>query len=377
VTSPVEPSARSPSAGRVDLAERFRRFAAAECRGSSLLYERLSLAIATDDRVLSLMAEAPIRQRRPNLLFAAVHDLLLSGEGGELRRFYPSLPDGGDAHAGDPWPPFRAFCISHHARLAGLLRARATQTNEPRRSALLLPALGIASRRSRDRPMAMVDIGASAGLNLLFDAYGYDYGAGRATGPAESIVRIACELRGRHRPPIPTAFPEVAHRVGLDRRPLDVSDEDDVRWLRACVWPEHRLRRRLLDAAIEIARPLPPRVVRGDAVDMLPVLADEVPPRMPLCVLHTATLTYFSEPERAAFADVVGRLARTRSVVWIALEGHGSSPASGVIRPDEVRPGAGVLSFTAFPGGERRDHLLAYADMHGGWMEWIAGDGGP
>lgn len=375
--SPVEPSSRSPTTSRVELAERFRRFAEAECRGSSPLYERLSLAIATDDGVLSLMAEAPIRQRRPNLLFAAVHDLLLSGEAGELRRFYPSLPDGGGSHAGDPWPPFRTFCVSHHGKLAGLLRTRATQTNELRRSGLLLPALGIASRRFRDRPMAVIDVGASAGLNLLFDAYGYDYGTGRATGPAESTVRIACELRGRHTPPIPVVFPQVAHRVGLDRRPLDVSDEDDVRWLRACLWPEHRLRRRLLDAAIEIARSFPPRVVRGNALDMLPVLAGEVPPTMPLCVVHTATLTYFSAAERAAFADLVGQLARTRRLVWIALEGHGSSPASGVTPPGEVRPGAGMLSFTEFPGGERRDHLLAYADMHGGWMEWVAGGGGP
>ena len=154
------------------LATRFERFAALEADGHSRLYGRLARAVATDRELLSLAAHAAPGQPAPNLFLAAVHHLLLGGADHPLRRFYPSV---GGHGRGDPAPAFRDFCRVHREYLAALLAARRVQTNEVRRCALLVPAIGAAWRRLEERPLALVEVGAAAGLNLGWDRYRYVY----------------------------------------------------------------------------------------------------------------------------------------------------------------------------------------------------------
>ncbi len=135
------------------------------------LYHRLAAGIAADAGLAALL-QRPTVQRQPVLLFACVRALLLAGRPDEgLARFYPDLAATPDD--GDPMPAFRAFTATHADELAELLVTRSTQTNEIGRCALLLPAFGLVA--AEVGPLTHLDIGASAGLNLLLDRYHYTY----------------------------------------------------------------------------------------------------------------------------------------------------------------------------------------------------------
>ena len=153
-----------------------------------------------------------------------------------------------------------------------LLSTRHIQTNDCGRSALIGPGLTwLASQLSE--PMALTDVGASAGLNLLCDRYRIDYGGAGATGPSDSPVQITCRVAGGN-PPIAPALPPLRSRIGIDRSPIDLGHPDDARWLLACVWPDtDRLERTA--ASIHLAQQDPPRVVAGEANDTVEHDIDE------------------------------------------------------------------------------------------------------
>src|SRR5215218_1913808 len=163
----MNPTAVPDEAART-LADRFACFALEECHDSSPLYERLALGVADDPAMLALAAYARPGQPTPNLLFAAVQYLLLGGTPHPLAAFYPGLAHDPVA-GGDPYPAFHDFCRQHADSIRELLETRLVQTNEVRRSACLLPAFCWVARLAGDRPLALLEIGASAGLNLLWD----------------------------------------------------------------------------------------------------------------------------------------------------------------------------------------------------------------
>ena len=227
------------------VSSQFRAFAR-ECRESSPLYERLSLGIAEDPAILAPATQARRGERVPNLFLAAVQFLLLRGTPHPLARFYKN----GSASLDDPHPDFRAFCLEHSGKIVELIATRTVQTNEVRRSALLLPAFVFVSREAQGRPLYLLEIGAAAGLNLLWDRYGYDYGNGLRSGGMSSPVQISCSLRGALTPPVPATLPEVGRRRGVDLNPIDVSDPEETLWLRSLVWPGDEERAPLLENAV-------------------------------------------------------------------------------------------------------------------------------
>jgi len=162
------------------LASRFRQFAELECRDSSRLYGFLATAIADDQDLLVLASRAQSHQPVPNLLFAAVHYLLLSGKDHELKSFYPSI------------------------------------VVEPQ------------------------DHNTAAGLNLIWDRYSYSYGDGQVFGAEGSSVRITSSINGPHKPSLKDQPPPVTYRVGVDVRIVDLTDDDHLLWLRSLIWPEHK-----------------------------------------------------------------------------------------------------------------------------------------
>ena len=315
-----------------------------------------------------MLLEAPPAQRRPNLLLAAVHQLLLAGTSHPLADHYPSL-------GGDKTPDARVvdvfadFCAQHRDAVVELLRTRATRTNEVGRSAMLMAALNQIETRA---PIGLVDIGASAGLNLLCDRYRIDVGE-HAVGPADARASIACDLVDDVRPARLASVP-LAARVGIDPAPLDASDPDDRRWLQACVWPEHHARRRLLDAALSVAAADPPEILRGDAF-ALPEALDRVPPGMHVCVFHSATLAYVPPDDRAEFSDLLEEIARSRALSWISLEGPFLAPFDRLHGDASTPPPEGpymLLGHTEWQEGRRYDRLLGRADPHGRWLQWLA-----
>jgi hypothetical protein len=323
---------------------RYRRFADLECRGYSEVYYRLALAVSEDEGVVDFIRGMPVTQ--PNLFFAAVQ--FLAGPDG--------MPRTGIE--------LQTFLTRRGGEVGEVMRSRRTQTNEVGRCAVLLPALP-------PGPLALVEVGASAGLCLLLDQFHYDYGVA-SIGALGSPVHVRCALAGPA--PLPAAVPRIAWRQGLDLHPVDVRDGDAVRWLLACVWPDHHERRQRLQAAIQLARAQPPPVRAGDLVDDLPALLAEAPRNAELVVFHSAVLTYVSPERRRAFADVLAAASKGRDVVWVSNEAIGNVPEIAALAPP-----LGALRFllgrTRFTNGRRRDELLALAQPHGAELTWRAGSG--
>ncbi len=345
------------------LREEFAGFAREQFRGSSPLYERLALAIAGDPELLGLAVEVRPGQPAPLLFLAAVHFLLLSGVPHALAAYYPSVS--GTAHReDDPFPAFRAFCHEHREDIRPLLATRLVQTNEVRRCACLLPAFGLVARRAGDRPLTVVEIGASAGLNLWWDRYGYDYGDGRRYGDLRAGVQLTCDLRGDRRPIIPAVFPTVADRVGVDLNPIDPSDAEATRWLRALIWPEHAERADLLQRALEMVRQNPPHLLAGDILDVLPPILAAVPRDTTLCLLHTFALYEFPEDAREQVLALLADEARRRAFFRVSMEWRGAENP--------------LLELVSYANGRQTEERLAWCDTHGAWLHWLgsaAGDG--
>jgi hypothetical protein len=330
-------------------AEDFRNFGIV-AGPDSPLYGHVCEAIAGSPELLALAATSS--EPMANLFLAAIHAELLRDPDDELAAYYPTA--GGDRAADDGLPAALArFCEARRSQLEATLATRHTQTNETARCSALLPAFASVAD---GRPLAQIEIGASAGLNGLWDHYAYDYD-GRAAGEAGSPLEIACELVGERVPPLEP--PPVAWRAGIDRSPVDLRDEADVRWLRACLWPDQAARHARLEAALQVARDHGPvEIHRGDALELLPGVIDAAPDDAFVCVFHTATLIYFGEEKIAELR----RLLAERDVVWIGGE------APGLLAEENIGP-TPHFALTAGRGGELRQ--LGRMGHHGGWLEWF------
>src|SRR6202162_1759538 len=208
------------------IADRYATFAADEARGSSEIYRRLAQAVAGSADVLEFLATLPAERRQPNLFLAAVRHLF-------------DVPDS-ERQLID-------IVRRKHEPIRELMLSRTTQTNEPARCAVLLPLLA-----RLPQPLALLEVGASAGLCLLPDRYGYDYGTVKIEPTAGPAPISRCRTSGAV--PIPEAVPRIVWRRGLDLNPIDLRSDEDVAWLKTLVWPGQEERACNLRAAIDVAR---------------------------------------------------------------------------------------------------------------------------
>jgi hypothetical protein len=336
------------------LAQWFKRFGVEAVGADSPLYARLSEVVAEAPGALALAARSA--EETPMVFLAAVHDELLREPDDELAAYYPTV-GGGRAPDAGLRAALERFCAARGDRLEATLATRRTQTNETARCAGLLPAFAAVAR---GRPLAQIEIGASAGLNGLWDRYAYDYD-GRPAGDASSPLRIVCKLRGPSVPPLDP--PPVTWRAGIDLSPVDVHDPDDVRWLRACLWPDQPARHARLDAALAVALEHGPvEIRRGDALALLPGVIESAPAGALVCVFHTAALAYFT---RAQVAELHALLEGVqRDVAWVGGE------APGVLLGEQHALGA-PLEFALSAGRPGRLAQVGRMGHHGGWLEWL------
>jgi hypothetical protein len=310
-------------------AENYKRFAMHEAAGRSSAYERLAYAVSEDGLVLSFLGQLPPAKRQPNLLFGVARYLL-----------------------GSPPSPasLRSLVSKRPSELAQVMLARRTQTNEAARCAVLLPALALLTP-----PLALVEVGAAAGLTLLPDVYSYDYDGHRVAGTDPYAPTLSCRPGGRA--PLPRQALEVAWRAGIDLNPLDVNDADDVAWLSCLVWPGEADRAERLHAAVAAACRQPPTIHRGDVLEDLARVVAQAPAGATLVVYHSAVLAYVDMPKRQAFAAAVHDLGG----VWLSNEGAGVLP--------DLSTDPGPASFLLVRDGKE---VLARTDPHGAWLEWLA-----
>ncbi|WP_158849242.1 DUF2332 domain-containing protein [Saccharothrix deserti] len=347
-------------------------FAQREAHGVSPLYEHLAAHAAEDPEVAGLLTAAPERFAHATLLLAAAHRLLQAEPFHELSNYYPSL---GGTYGADEntWPLFRSFVLERADKMRALISSRSTQTNEVRRAALLYPALAQVKG-----PVGLLEVGCSAGLLLGLDQYGYRYQTQQAgqlvAGPAKAALGLHCSLElapGAELPKIPKTV-KVAAKVGLDRAPADLTDEDTYAWLEACVWADQPERLRLFGVAATVQRKSPPEFVVGDAVADLGTAASRVPEDLPLVVLTSNVLPYVSGEE---FVRALRGLSRP--VWWLSHEAYAAGLVHVLPARDDLRPGPdeaafGVVGLARFEDGELRSaRALAKTAMHGQRLVWL------
>jgi hypothetical protein len=315
-------------------ADWYSKFAVLEARGESAIYEEWALGVAQDDEVIALLEQLPRPKQQPNLLFACARLL------------------GSPEAAYDEW---RGWLREHWIAVRAEMLVRRTQTNEPRRCALLLPVLA-----QFDGPIALLEVGASAGLCLYPDRYSYSYD-GRRIDPADGPSPVLLECATTGDPPIPVGMPDIVWRAGIDLHPLDLRIDDDVTWLTTLIWPEQVERRARIRAAMDLVRTAPPRIVQGDATDALPALAAQAPASATLVIVTSAAIVYLTPENRARFIETVESL----DARWISNEGRGIVPAAAAAlgETESPHPGQFVLALDSKP--------LAFSGGHGQRLDWL------
>lgn len=315
------------------VAQSYERWATIEADGRSPRYAEWARGVAADEALCAAIAELDPPKRQPNLLFAAAR--------------FEGVPIA-------PWADVRDMIAGAWDRIRSTMLARMTQTNEARRMATLLPA--IAHLRG---PIALVEVGASAGLCLYPDRWRFRFGAGKYVGDVDLPL---LETTASPSTPLPERLPTVAWRGGLDLQPLDVDEPDTKAWLEALVWPDATggvdgARVDRVRTGIAIARRERAHLRRGDLTTDTRALVAEAAEHAPTVVLwHSAVLAYVPAFERAAFADLMEELP----VTWVANEG-----ATLEIGPPApwAQPGDFVLRRDAEP--------LAITDPHGASITWL------
>lgn len=324
-----------------EVAAYYRHFAARELRGSSPTYDRIAVAIAQEPDALAVIAGLPVLKRQVNLVLTA-----LRVDGAPL-----DDPIGAARHLVDRAEVIRSIVL-----------ARSTQTNEARRIAVLVPEI------VRDPgPVALIEVGASAGLCLHPDRYDIRFEDGTRVGDPESPVRLDVSVRG----PAPhIVHPlEIGWRAGIDLNPLDLADPDDVSWLEALVWPEHAERAARLHRAIGVARDHPVEIVPGDLVDEIEPLLSRVPSGLRTVVFHTAVLAYLPTERRHEFARI---MSKHPEVLWLANEGDGIvRHEDGALEVGRPIPHSPAWSESPAPFVLARNRqAIALTQAHGEWVEY-------
>jgi hypothetical protein len=317
------------------IADRYATFAADEARGASEIYERLAKAVAGSAELLKFLATLPTEKRQPNLFLAVVRHLF-------------GVPDSEDQLVD--------IVRRKHEPIRELMLSRTTQTNEPARCAVLLPLLA-----RLPQPLALLEVGASAGLCLLPDRYGYDYGVSKLSpSMKQSYSPPVFECHASRTVPIPRTFPRIAWRAGIDLNPIDVNEIEETAWLEALVWPGQERRLERFRAALAVAQSDPPMVVKGNLLTDLGALMAQAPEGATLVIFHTAVLAYVvSKAHREQFAKVV----RQSKAVWISNEVPSVFPDIARAAPPPPQPGRFLLAIDGTP--------VAWTGPHGESVDWF------
>jgi hypothetical protein len=303
--------------------------------GRSPLYDALWRRLAEEPLVDELVDE--YRWDTPLKVVAGLHSLVLAGRAS--------------------WDDVDRALVDERELLRRYVAEQGIQTNEVQRCWMLLPCFLEVARRTGAEAFAFVELGPSAGLNLVWDRYRYHYANGSWGDPGSAL-----ELAGEERRPVPGELlalaPRVRSRVGVDAAPIDVTTAEGSQLLKSFVWPDMTARLDLLDRAIDVLRADPPQILQGDLVERLPELL--VPREGALTlVVQTAVLGYLPEEGRRRVYRLLDAAGERGPLAFVYTGPSGSDD-----------PSFYGMTIQLWPGGERE--VVAYADLHGAWIDWLA-----
>lgn len=335
------------------LSKRLFRFAVDECKGASELYEFLSLQIADDEEILQLSSYTQSGQPVPNLLFGAVHYLLLQGKEHELKEYYPSVVYN-PRNVKNSFVSFKDFCLKNNEQIIKILQTKLVQTNEVRRCAYLYPAFCYIYEKVK-KPLSLIEIGTSAGLQLFWDKYSYSYKTKKEKvyGAPHSTVRITSEVKADELPLLFRNAPPVSTRIGIDLHIIDVTNAEDYLWLKALIWPEHKQRRKLFRDAAHYIKENTLELIEGDGISLLPRIVNNIQDDSVTCIFHTHVANQIPQEAKKQLMDTINKIGRTRDVFHLYNNMFD-----------------GKLHLDYFIDGKETNKTIGKTDGHGRWFEW-------
>jgi hypothetical protein len=334
------------------LSQTFLTFAEKECKGSSLLYEFLSIKISKDDELLAICSYAGEGQPIPNLLLGAVHYLLLNGKDHSLKEFYPSIVSNPKSYE-DSFEFFKDFCFKYRNEIESILKTRLVQTNEVRRCAYLYPVFCTIYEKVK-KPLALIEIGTSAGLQLFWDKYSYSYGENDIYGNIDSKLNITAEIKGENTPILHSTPPPVSTRIGIDLHTIDLNDKDEKLWLKSLIWPEHKERLFMFEEAASYIKEDLVSLFDGDGISLLSKFVDNIPEDSVICIFHTHVANQIPLERKKQLLQTVEAIGRNRDVFHIY---------------NNIQDR--YLHLDYYMDGIESKSTIAETDGHGRWFEWF------
>ncbi|WP_350276931.1 DUF2332 domain-containing protein [Kribbella sp. HUAS MG21] len=367
----------------------YRRIGEVDAPKVSPVYGRIAIALSESEAALRVIETAPPRKRTPTIILAALHDLALAGQAPALAQAFADSRANAIAgdHRGyvagpaDPRQPAAQSLQDVGAVAAEVVLgswelvleravARKLRADEGGRHAVLHPAVAEVARRVGARAVGLIDVGRSAGLNLTVDRAGISYSNGQALGDASSAVQVSASVVGGGSVPA-VVMPEVSARVVVDVDPVDVTDAEEARWLRACVPPDQVERLARLEAELELAAADPPLLVRGDLVEVLPEAIARVPDDVLPVVITTWALSGLGLEDRLRFLQRLDEAATRRPVAWVSVEGVGVAPGVPTFG-DRRASGHSIIGLGVFEHASMHAGAVGRCWLRGEMLAWLA-----
>ncbi|MCK8483566.1 DUF2332 domain-containing protein [Aliiroseovarius sp. S2029] len=312
-----------------------------------LLAENIQPGTSLTDRMFDWPGDiGPRGHSVPLRLLAGLHALVLTGACPALQAVYPPNPAPDDSRL---WAAIQA-ALTDHAALLNQWLDNPPQTNEVRRAAVLIAA-GHWLAAQYDLPIRMYELGASAGLNLMWDRFALALPGGQI-GPPEPVITLTPDWRGD----LPTGkVPTILSRRGVDLMPMNARDPEDALRLISYLWADQPERLQRTRAVIDT---LDARVDAGDAADWLePQLKGAAPDHLTL-VYHTIAWQYFPRETQTRCRDAIKTAAQRGPIAHFSMEA------------DQHLDRGALLTLTLWPEG--RKLTFGRVDFHGRWVDWTA-----
>ena len=310
----------------------------------------LSARSAESPSILDVAASSNPDAFAPYLLIAAVHSLVMTDPGCDLARFFPTV-SGLPVPNEDAFPTFEQFILNNRDAIERLICSANVNKTVLRRSACLRAMLIEVVRRYGWQQVHLVDIGCSAGLNLLFDQWRISYGSLGEVGPDDSSVRFSIDVRIGS-PPLGDA-PQILSRTGIDLNRFVPGDPADEQWLLGFIFPDHPDVFRLTQAALDSLRKNQPRFVIGNASTELARVLEELPRDEPVVVMHSMTLHQMKPEHKSGVYRAIAECGKDKPIARIGMEMHGAQTALLLAGPGDAEP-----------------QVIGAANDDASWMHW-------